>query len=489
MIVSEALPYSKTGGLGDVGGALPSALARLGCAVTLVIPRYRGVDDGDEVVTLRAGAWPGSPELRVVQRLHDDGVRVWLVDCPEYFDRAGIYGDDAGDYPDNDRRFAVLSRAALETSARLGWRPSVVHAHDWQAGLVPAYLKYRYQDVPALASVPTVFTIHNLAYQGLFVAEALQALDLGWESFTSEGLEFWGQASFLKSGINFSDVVTTVSRRYAREIQTPEHGCGFEGVLQKRSGVLVGIPNGIDTAIWNPASDRFLPASFTVAHVADKFVVKKALLARCGMKKAEHLARPVVGMVSRMVDQKGLDLIEAAAADLMRLDATFVIVGTGEPKYERMWRSMAVRHPDRVSVTVGFSEEMAHLVEGGADIFLMPSRFEPCGLNQMYSLRYGTVPVVRATGGLDDTVQQVDPITGDGTGFKFVEYSSEAMLSALRTAIEAFGHADGWRKVQVAGMKQDHSWTASAREYVKVYQRAMAPEARPVETNAGKVNH
>jgi starch synthase len=472
MVVSEALPYSKTGGLGDVGGALPSALARLGCAVTVVTPRYRGVEDGDEVIRFTADAWPGAPALRVVQRIHDDGVRVWLVDCPAYFDRDGIYGDTVADYPDSDRRFAILSRAGLETAARLEWRPSVVHAHDWQAGLVPAYLKYRYQNVPILANVPTVFTIHNLAYQGLFAAEALPALDLGPEVFNGEGLEFWGHASFLKAGINFSDVVTTVSRRYAQEIQTPEYGCGFDGVLQQRSLVLIGIPNGIDTVVWNPASDPWLPASYTAKDLSGKAVAKKALLERCGMTIADSPARPVVGMVSRMVDQKGFDIIKAAATDLMCLDAAFVILGTGEPQYEQMWRSLQTQHPDRVSVTVGFSEEMAHLIEAGADIFLMPSQFEPCGLNQMYSLRYGTVPVVRATGGLDDTVQQVDVTTGKGTGFKFAAYSSQAMLTALGAAIDAFKRQDVWRKIQVAGMKQDHSWAASAREYVKAYQRA-----------------
>jgi len=473
MVVSECVPYSKTGGLGDVGGALPSALAHLGCAVTVVTPRYRGVDDGDEVVRFRAGAWPGAPELRVVQRVHDDGVRVWLVDCPAYFDREGVYGDEAGDYPDNDRRFALLSRAGLETAVHLGWQPSVVHAHDWQTGLVAAYLKYRYQNVPTLAGVPTVFTIHNLAYQGLFAAETLPELDLGPESLTSDGLEFWGHASFLKAGINFSDVVTTVSQRYAQEIQTAEHGCGFEGVLQQRSNVLVGIRNGIDTTVWNPESDPWLPASYSAKDLAGKTAARMALLARCGMHDAVHVGRPVVGMVSRMVDQKGLDIIKAAVADLMRLETTFVILGTGEPKYEQMWRRLAAQYPDRVSVTVGFSEEMAHLIEAGADIFLMPSKFEPCGLNQMYSLRYGTVPVVRATGGLDDTVRQAEVTTGEGTGFKFAEYSPQAMLSALRMAIDTFERKDVWKKIQVAGMKQDHSWAASAREYKRVYQRAM----------------
>ncbi|MEI6666886.1 MAG: glycogen synthase GlgA [Acidobacteriota bacterium] len=488
MVMSEALPYSKTGGLGDVGGALPSALVRLGCDVTVVLPRYRGVEGGDEVGRFAAGSWPGARELRVLQRVHEDGVRVWLVDCPAYFDRDGIYGDETGDYPDNDRRFATLSRAALETAALLHWRPSVVHAHDWQTGLVPAYLRSRLQHVPELAAMPTVFTIHNLAYQGLFAADIVPAVDLGWESYTHDRLEFWGRASFLKSGINFSDVVTTVSRRYAQEIQTAEHGFGFEGILQRRRDVLIGIPNGIDTKAWNPSADPWLPAAFSARSLKGKAVVKKALLERCGMTTAEQVKRPLIGMVSRMVDQKGHDLIEAAQAELLAMDATFIILGTGEPKYQEMWRALAAAHPDRVSVTIGFSEELAHLIEAGADVFLMPSNFEPCGLNQMYSLRYGTVPVVRATGGLDDTVQQVDATTGEGTGFRFDDYTPQAMVTALREALDAFAQPARWRTIQVAGMKQDHSWSASAREYLKAYQHAIdlaaAGEQAPADVPA-----
>jgi starch synthase len=474
MVVSEAIPYSKTGGLGDVGGALPSALSHLGHRVTVVTPRYRGIHEGQTVASFGRGAWLGAPEFRVLERVHDDGVRFWFVDCPAYYDREDLYADARGDFPDNHLRFSLLSRAALECAAYTGMQPSVVHAHDWQAGLVPAYVRERFRNHPAFAGAGTVFTIHNLAYQGIFGREVLPHLDLPWDVFTGEGLEFWNNVSFLKAGINFSEMVTTVSRRYAQEIQTPEQGFGFEGILQRRAGVLVGIRNGVDTRVWDPQHDPLLPARFSAADLAGKAEVKRALLARFGLDAPGQWARPVIGMVSRMVDQKGLDLILGAVTSgaLQALDASFVILGTGAPKYENMWRGLAARHPRRVAVTVGFNEELAHLIEGGSDLFFMPSRFEPCGLNQMYSLRYGTVPVVRATGGLDDTVSDVDEQTGEGTGFTFGAYTVEAMMGALQRALAWYARPAAWRRIQLAGMAQDNSWEASAREYVEVYGRA-----------------
>jgi starch synthase len=476
MVVSEANPYSKTGGLGDVGGALPVALARLGHRVTVVTPRYRGVESGDQVAAFPRGAWLGSPEFKVLERRQGDLLRFWLVECPPYFGREDLYGDGKADFPDNYLRFALLSRAALESAARHGERTSVIHAHDWQAGLVPAYLRHRYADRSAFQGTGTVFTIHNLAYQGLFPREVLPALDLPWEVFSGIGLEFWNQVSLLKAGINFSNLVTTVSRRYAKEIQTPEQGFGFEGILRQRADVLIGIRNGVDTSVWDPEHDAFLPAPFSADDLSGKAAVKRALLSRVGLDGPGQWARPVIGMVSRMVDQKGLDLVAATVASgaLEQLDASFAILGTGEPHYEAMWRHLAALRPNRVAVTVGFNEQLAHLIEGGSDLFLMPSRFEPCGLNQMYSLRYGTVPVVRATGGLDDTVQQVDEATGEGTGFKFEEYTPQAMLGAIRRALAWFGRPAAWRRIQEAGMRQDNSWEASAKEYVALYERAVA---------------
>jgi len=480
MVISEAIPYSKTGGLGDVGGALPAALAHLGHHVTVVTPRYRGMREGKQIASFARGAWLGAPDVRVLESVHDDGVRFWFVDCPAYYDRAGIYEGPRGDYPDNYLRFSLLSRAALECAAATDMRPAVVHAHDWQTGLVPVYLRERFRNHPAFAGVGTVFTIHNLAYQGIFGREVLPALDLPWDVFTGEGLEFWNNISFLKAGVNFSEIVTTVSRRYAQEIQTTEQGFGFEGILHRRAGVLVGIRNGVDTVVWNPETDALLPAAFSADDLAGKAKVKQALLARAGLDGPGQWARPIIGMVSRMVDQKGLDLILAAVntGALQALDASFVILGTGTPLYEGMWRELAAAHPDRFAATIGFNEELAHLIEGGADIFLMPSRFEPCGLNQMYSLRYGTVPVVRATGGLDDTVQDVDEATGEGTGFKFKAHTTEAMMEALHRALAWYARPAAWRRIQVAGMDQDYSWEASAREFLAVYERARERASR-----------
>jgi starch synthase len=478
MVMSEALPFSKSGGLGDVGGGLPLALGRLGHRVTLVLPRYRDNPVSEHGVHLPLGPVTGHPEVRIVDAPLSEGVRAWLVDSPPYFDRDGIYGEDSIDYPDNDLRFSLLARSALEAVAASGERPDLIHAHDWQAGLVPAYLATIYKDAPTLRHLPTIFTIHNLAYQGLFPAEALPSLGLGVECFTAEGLEFWGKVSFLKAGINYSTIVTTVSRKYAEEIQTPEQGFGFEGVLQRRADALVGIRNGIDTEVWNPRTDRYLPAPYDVDDLSGKHVCKQELLSRFSLAGHGQLVRPLIGMVARMVDQKGLDLIAAASSDLMQLGACFVVLGTGEPRYQGLWRELARRFPERVAATIGFDEQLAHLIEAGSDIFLMPSRFEPCGLNQMYSLRYGTVPVVHATGGLDDTVRQVDPVMGQGTGFKYHDQKPSQMLGALREAVSWFDRKEAWRRIQIAGMREDNSWDASARQYVEVYERAIGLAAR-----------
>jgi starch synthase len=478
MVLSEAMPFSKTGGLGDVGGALPGALARLGHRVTVVVPRYAGNPAGRVVQSFDRGAWLGCPGLQMLDVDGPDGVVVRFVDCAEYFQREGIYGAGGADYADNHLRFALLARAALETAVRLGDAVDVIHAHDWQAGLAPAYARLRYGRDTGLRRAAAVCTVHNLAYQGVFPREVLPSLDLPWEAFTGEGLEFWGRVSYLKAGVAYADMITTVSPRYAVEIQHAEQGFGFEGILRHRSGSLVGILNGIDTEVWNPASDPFLPMPYSADDLAGKRRARAALIQVAGLTPPPGDSVPIVGMVSRMVDQKGLDIIAAAMPELLQTGAAFVILGTGEAKYQDMWRSLATRHPDRVAVTVGFSEERAHLIEAGADLFLMPSRFEPCGLNQMYSLRYGTVPVVRATGGLDDTVVQVDHRTGEGTGFKFVDYSAGALASTLRYALDWFARPDAWARIQRAGMQLDHSWDASAREYVKVYERAIDARRR-----------
>src|SRR6187455_1548190 len=472
MVASEAVPFAKTGGLADVAGALPRALARLGHEVEVVIPRYRGVTAGERVGRITVGLGP-RPLDAGVYAVFADGVRTVFIDQPAYFDRDGIYGTQGQDFADNPERFAFLAHAALRWAALTGARYDVIHAHDWQAGLIPVILSMSSPSVPSLTKVPVVFTIHNLAYQGVFEAEWLPRLGLGGSLMRMDGLEYWGRISFLKAGIVFSHMVTTVSPRYAEEIQTAQFGFGFDGILRERAGKLVGIVNGIDYDQWNPAIDPHLPEPFDADHLEGKVASKRRVLEVFGFPVNETtLARPLIGMVSRLVDQKGFDLLQAAADELPGLGASFVLLGTGDRRYEDLWRGLARRFPDVVAAHIGFDEGLAHLIEGGSDIFLMPSQFEPCGLNQMYSLRYGTVPLVRATGGLYDTVSNYDPDTGAGTGFTFEDYSTEALLGTLRRALRVYQQRNAWGRLQVAGMRQDHSWDSSARAYVKVYERA-----------------
>jgi starch synthase len=472
MIGSEALPFSKTGGLADVLGALPQALARLDWDVTLVVPRYRGTTEGAVVdrFDLRVGGVSADITLTETPM---ESARAILVDEPTLFDRDQLYSTELGDYPDNARRFAVLVRAALEYAIRRNVRPTIVHAHDWQAGLASVYLKTLFASHPLLSGVASVFTIHNMAYQGLFHPDWLPRLDLPWSLLDVEQLEYWGKISFLKGGINFADVITTVSSQYAREIQTPAYGAGFDGILTRRSADLVGILNGIDTAQWDPARDPNLPRPFGVDDLSGKAASKLAVLREFGLPAdAASAARPLVGMISRMVDQKGFDLIAALAAELPMLGAAFVVLGTGDPRYQDLWRHLSAEYPDRIAARIGFDERLAHLIEGGADLFLMPSRFEPCGLNQMYSLRYGTLPIVRHVGGLADTVTDAEASKGRPNGFVFEEYRPEALLATVRRALAMFPDRERWRALQTAGMTEDHSWDRSAGEYVKIYERA-----------------
>ena len=471
MVGSEALPFAKTGGLADVLGALPVALVRLGHEVDVVLPRYHGVSAGAAPVRLPValGMLVSDATLSVVLR---DGVRFVLVDQPAYFDRPHLYGSDGHDYPDNPERFAFLCQAALEW-ARQSEKPfEVLHAHDWQAGLAP--LLAARSPWPALRSLAGVITIHNLSYQGVFDASWLPRLGLGWDLMHPAAIEFWSRISFLKAGIVFSRLITTVSPRYAAEIQTPELGFGFDGILRARAADVVGILNGIDYDQWDPARDPHLPVPFEASNLEGKAAAKRKVLETFGLPASETLMRrPLVGMISRLVDQKGFDLLAVLSDELARLDATFVLLGTGERRYEDLWLALTARYPEQIRALIGFDERLAHLIEGGADLFLMPSRFEPCGLNQMYSLRYGTLPLVHATGGLFDTVRNVDPVSGTGTGFTFDEYSPQALLDTLRWALDIYRDRALWQRLQVAAMHGDHSWDASAREYVKVYERAL----------------
>ena len=467
MLASEAVPFAKTGGLADVVGSLPAALKALGHEVAVLLPRYASVDlKNARRVYDSLPIWLPPARYDTSVYLIERETPFYFLDCPALYDRPGLYGEDGLDYPDNHIRFAVLARAALEFSRRV-WRPDILHSHDWQAGLAPAYLRTIYRNDPTFLGIRTLFTIHNLGYHGLFPAAALAEIGLeGAEEFRPDGLEFFGKVCFLKGGLNYAAALNTVSPTYAREIQTPEFGFGLDGVLRARSQVLSGILNGADYTEWNPETDPFIAEHYSSSDLSGKRTCKQDLVNAFGLP-AEAMDAPLIGIVSRFTSQKGADLIADAADGLVAEGYYLAALGAGEPQYEELFHAMAARHPSRISIRIGYDNALAHKIEAGADLFLMPSRYEPCGLNQIYSLKYGTVPVVRATGGLDDTIEP-------GTGFKFWHYSGSALVDALRAAREAFADAEGWRAMMRAGMAKDFSWPVSAAEYARLYERLAA---------------
>jgi starch synthase len=390
----------------------------------------------------------------------------YLLDCPPLFDRKGLYGESGMDYPDNHIRFAVFAKAALAV-ARFLFPTDIFHCHDWQAGLVPAYLRTTFATDPTYLGVKTLFTIHNLGYQGLFPKTVLAEAALDPAVDRPDRMEFFGRSSYIKGGIAYADAISTVSPTYAREIQTAEYGFGLDGALRARADVLSGILNGVDYLEWSPEIDRLIPATYSERELSGKTVCKQQLLQEFGLPP-EAMERPLLGIVSRFTRQKGTDLIAEVADQIVAEDVYLVALGTGDPEYEEFFRRMAAQFPGRIAVRIGFDNRLAHLVEAGSDMFLMPSRYEPCGLNQIYSLRYGTVPVVRATGGLDDTIEEGKG--EEGTGFKFEEYSGQALLSAVRAAIRAFADRDSWRRLMIRGMEKDFSWKASAAAYSALYR-------------------
>lgn len=470
-IASEGLPYSKTGGLADVIEALPRALHEMGHEVAILLPRYRGNKFASTVissVTISLGERLRFPSIAEGAGQH--GVRYFFVNDPELFDRPNLYGDENGDYPDNAERFTEFSRTAIEFLKRV-WLPDVVHCHDWQSALVPVLLRTQHTGDPAVRSLPVVLTVHNLGYQGLFPEAALSNSGLPGSLFALDALEYYGGVNFLKGGLLFADYLTTVSRTYAKEIQTPEFGFGLEGVIRSRADRLTGILNGVDYSAWNPEADKFIAQNYSVHNLEGKTACKKNLLDLFKLPE-ENLGRPLIGIVSRFVDQKGFDLVAKSAAELIKEKVTIVAIGTGQPEYENLFTQLAEKYPDRVGVKIGYDNALAHKIEAGADMFLMPSRYEPCGLNQIYSLRYGTVPIVRATGGLDDTVQNFDSKTKQGTGFKFSEYNATALLECIRRAVAAYNDPSAWRVLQANGMAKDFSWKTSAVAYATLYETA-----------------
>lgn len=486
-VAPEVAPFARTGGLGEVTGALPKALALLGHDVRIVMPLYQTVRDRGFPLTLlpvslqvplafgsrTARGWQSRlPGLETSAK----EVPVYCIEQDEYFARSHLYGDENGDYADNAVRFVFFCRAALELVRQLGWFPHLFHCHDWQTALLPAYLRFLPGLDARLSAAATVYTIHNLAYQGVFPVWTFPLTGLPPTLFQPDGVEFFGSVNCMKAGVLYADLLTTVSPTYAEEICTPEFGFGLDGVLRLRRAELVGILNGVDYTVWNPEHDPFLAAPYSAADVSGKALCKAALLRT--FRLPADLTTPLIGMVSRLVDQKGFDLLAAALDRLLAMNLRLVILGSGYAPYEEFLTALQRTYPQKIGVRLGFDDQLAHQIEAGSDCFLMPSRYEPCGLNQMYSLRYGTIPIVRATGGLKDTVVPFDPATGEGTGFVFHHASGDALLAAVSQAVEVFADRSSWHRLMQNAMAQDFSWERSALHYVALYRRAVAGKQR-----------
>ncbi len=467
---SEVVPFSKTGGLADVLGALPLSLGKMSHDAIIVSPLYKSVMERLK---------PGKPALTFTIRLNDENitadiyslkinerVTAYFIANDSLFLRDGLYVDRNNiDYKDNSKRFIFLSRAVLELIQRLNIEPDVIHSHDWQTGLVPVYMKTLYKE--RFSRAVSVFTIHNIGYQGTFWHFDMPLTGLGWEYFTSDYLEFYGKISFLKAGIVFADAVTTVSPTYSREILNPEFGYGMEGILKTRRSDLFGILNGVDYEEWSPEHDKFIPNQYSTDTIElkrdDKMVLNR-------MFNLDHNDAPVIGMITRLARQKGIDLVINAAARIISMGFKLVLLGSGDKPYEDKMKEIANRYKGRFGVRIGFDNSLAHLIEAGSDLFLMPSVYEPCGLNQMYSLRFGTVPVVRATGGLNDTIVEYNPSSEKGNGFKFRERNADDMLSALKRAMDVFNEQSKWLRLVKTGMSYDFSWDRSAEHYELLYK-------------------
>lgn len=488
---SEAVPFSKTGGLADVAGALAKALDQLGHDVTLFIPDYfllrqnltslpPIVDTGLRFSILMNGrSVPGTVNWTT---LPNSGVRVLLIRQPEYFDRRQLYMERGHGYVDNCERFVFFSRAVLEICRQTILRPDVIHCNDWQTGVINGLLQTQFNGSPGFERTASIMTLHNMAYQGRFWHFDLPLTGMDWKHFNHNQMESWGDLNLLKTGIAFADQITTVSPTYAKEICTPDGGCGLEGILSYRKDDLVGILNGIDDEVWNPETDQHLPHQYSIETVAEGKPICKAHLQN-RMKLEKRADVPVLGMVSRMADQKGFDLITGAADRILAQDVQMVFLGTGDPSYEVQLKEMETRYPGKVGVEIGFDDSLAHQIEAGADAFLMPSRFEPCGLNQMYSLRYGTVPIVRNVGGLADSVENYAPDESPksietATGFVFTDYSKDKLAETIERALSNYRQPDVWKQLVRNGMSRDFTWKRSALEYVEVYQRAMQKRLR-----------
>ncbi|MCD4784829.1 MAG: glycogen synthase GlgA [Candidatus Eremiobacteraeota bacterium] len=473
---AEIVPFAKTGGLADVVGALPGALEKVGAKVNVVMPLYKTIDQkkhkmkvvGEKFFVPMAGE---NVEITIKQgKLPGVKGKAFFVECDKYFDRDGMYQENGESYHDNDERFALFSRAVVEMMKMLDYKPDIVHCNDWQTGLIPTYMKVIYGNDEFYKDIPTVMTVHNIAYQGIFPSHTMEKIGLPWEIFTPEGVEFWGHLNYLKAGLVFADVINTVSETYAREIQSSkEFGRGLEGLLNFRSKDLYGILNGIDYRIWDPAKDDYISSNYDEGDLRGKSRCKKSLQKDQELKTGKV---PLIGIVSRLADQKGFDIVAGALEKIMEMDVQLVILGTGDPKYHEMLQEMTKKYGNKMSVNLRFDEQLAHMIYAGSDIFLMPSRFEPCGLGQMIALKYGTLPLVHKTGGLADTVTDYTEDPNQGNGFVFDEYSSEALLYAVERAVEVYSNKRKWNTIVKACMKVDHSWKNAVKKYMDLYEKA-----------------
>jgi len=496
---SEAAPFAKTGGLADVSGALPKHLHELGNQIAVIMPYYKMVRESGADVTPTGEKFTVpvgqiSKEATVLKsHLPDSDTPVYFIRQDSYFDRDDLYAEGGVDFKDNCERFVFFSRAVLEVAKRVFDTVDIIHCNDWQTALVPVYMKTLYADdvglrrPRALDRAASVLSIHNLAYQGLFWHWDMRLTGLDWSLFNWQQLEYYGKLNLLKGGIVYADSISTVSKRYAREIQTPEYGVGLEAVIQTRADDLYGILNGIDYTVWNPEVDDLISAKYSTDHLEGKAQCKRELQKLNKLPQKPDV--PLIGVISRLDKQKGFDLLADIIGDLMQEEIQFVLLGTGSPKYHRIFENIAGSYPKKTGINLTFNNKLAHQIEAGADMFLMPSRYEPCGLNQMYSLKYGTVPVVRATGGLADTITDLNEETkADETanGFSFEEYTPRALLETIRRAVRTFNTPD-WQALMMRGMRQDWSWTRSAREYVEMYERTRAKTAKRQPAQAHKV--
>ncbi len=474
---SEAVPFAKTGGLADVVGALPKALERLNVDVSIVIPKYgfiSGEKFGLKLVTDVFNVFMAGEDVAVKvwkTVIPNSNVTAYFIDSEKYFNRMGIYQENGQDYPDNDERFALFSKAVLEMLKILNLKPDIIHCNDWQTGLIPTYLKVIYGGDEFYRGIATVMTIHNIAYQGVFPHYTMEKIGLPWSIFNPDGIEFWGHVSYLKGGLVYADILNTVSKTYAKEIQTSEEfGRGLQGLLAYRSQDLYGIVNGVDYTVWNPETDKHLQSNYSAKDLRGKSRNKKALQKE---QELQVVNVPLIGMISRLDDQKGFDLVASAIEEIMSMDVQMVILGTGDPKYHELLTEIAKKYPSQTGINLRFDDPLAHKIYAGCDIFLMPSRFEPCGLGQLIALKYGTLPIVHKTGGLADTITDYTENPDEGNGFVFDKYTPEALIDALRRALDLYSNKRKWNSIAKRAMTQDFSWDNSAHQYVELYERAM----------------